>query len=83
MIFLARLQANTIQQAWYLPDMAPEIFFFFYSALDLLCEMRSQLMEKIKENATTEIKVMPLLAYRRFMEDWVKHFHVYAASGHI
>ena len=66
---------NTIEQPPYSPDLAPCDFFLFPKLKLPLRGTRFQSIEAIKTNSQRELKAIPLAAYERCMEEWVRRYH--------
>ena len=42
---------------------------------------RFESIEAIKQNATKELSAIPLAAYEKCMDDWIKRWHMCVASN--
>ena len=75
--FLTKKSTNVYRQAPYSPDQAPCDFFLFPR---LKLPLR-ETIEAIKENSLRELKAIPLAAYKKCMENWMKRWHACIAAG--
>lgn len=73
--YKAKHSINTIDQPPYSPDLAPSDFFLFPKLKLPLRGRRFETIEAIKQNSLKELKAIPLSAYERCMQDWVKRCH--------
>jgi hypothetical protein len=79
--YLAKHSTNMAPQAPYSPDMAPCDFFLFPKLKLPLRGKRFETLEAVKENATKELKAIPISAYEKCFKDWLKRWHMCIASN--
>lgn len=79
--YLAKHSVNIAPHPPYSPDLAPCDFFLFPKLKLPLRGKRFDTVEMIKENATKELKALPVSAYEKAFEDWSKRFHMCIASN--
>lgn len=75
--FLAKNQTQFIAQPLYRPDLATcDLFLTQISAPGT----RLDFIEVIKRNSLKELKVIPIEAYKKCLENWINRWHIYIAS---
>lgn len=64
-----------IDQPPYSPDLTPCDFFLFPKLKLPLRGQRFETLDAIKQSSLNELKAIPLSAYERCMQDWIKRCH--------
>ena len=72
--YLAKHQTSIVPHPPYSPDLAPADFFLFPKLKTTLKGCRSQTLEKIQENAITELRAITESAPQEALQQWKKRW---------
>ena len=73
--FLAKNKTIIMPQPSFSPDLAPADSFFLPKLKTPMKEKRFTAIEEIKEKSKQELLPIPIIAFQKHYEDWIKRCH--------